>query len=1087
MKKKRTMLRFPRGSMAKILLKMKLLTVLMLTVFAVSAADSYSQATKFNLRLNDVPVSEVFRQIEENSEFILLYNEKSVDVHREVDVKVKNETVESVLDQVFEETLLTYKIYDRQIVILEKENTEMPVLPSVETAQPQNKEITGTVTDSDGQPIPGVSIIVKGTTTGVVTDMDGKFQLEVPVSAEVLQFSFVGMKTQDLTIGTQSTFSVVLEEETLGIDEVIVVGYGTQKKSDITGTVASLGKERLEMVPNISIAQALQGSIPGLVIQNISAGAEPSLQIMVRGRNSIGANNSPLVVVDGIPYGGSLSDINPNDVESIEILKDASAAAIYGSRGANGVILVTTKSGIKGSPTITYDGYYSIQQFSNLPDYLDGPQFSDFKKERLADGLTADEQAVYAAGEWVDWSDLAIRKGLSQQHNLSLSGGFGNTSYFVSGGILNVQGIADKDDYFRGTGRFNLDTKITDWLTVGTRTQISFTDKSGVAPNMSDVFQMNPLSVPYNEDGTLTVVPSYDDPKRANPLQEILFENKDISHRIVANVFAIVDFEQFIHGLNFRFNYGLTDGVSQNSTYKGRDTYDGKAAQGGASLIKYYNSNTVLENILSYKNDFGDHSIFATAVYSIQNDLWNSERLNMENFPNDLLTWYAGGQAGLIEPSFDYVESKLVSQMLRFNYAYNSRYLLTLTGRRDGYSGFGADSKWGIFPSLALGWNFGNEEFFPWKNLFNQLKLRASYGLNGNQAVGSYRSMGRLGENNYLSGNTTMPGFFPSTLGQPTLGWESSRSINLGLDFGILESRISGELNVYHTNTYDLLLNRAISSVHGITSIIQNIGETQNRGIEFSLHSRNIVKKDFTWSTMGNISYLNNKILDLYGDGLDDVGSRWFIGEPIRVNYNYVFDGVWQLDEAAEATEWGTQPGYAKIKDVDEDGQITPDDRQIIGQQDPNIIWGLTNTFTYRNFNLSVFLHGVNGLTKQNSLMTDQNVTAGVRNNTIVKNWWTPDNPSNEWFMNQVDANKMAGISTSIYENASFVRLKDITLSYDLPFELIQKVGVNRARVYATGRNLLTLTEWRGLDPELNDQRSIPLQREFVLGLQIGL
>ena len=947
--------------------------------------------------------------------------------------------------------------------------------------------VTGTVSDETGLPLVGATVQVQGMSQGTITDLDGKYSVEVSGTDAVLLFSFVGYTTIEMPVLNRTTIDLALEPDVLSLQEVVVVGYGTQKRSDITGTVASLAKERLEMVPNISIEQALQGSIPGLLIQNTSAGAEPSLQIMVRGRNSIGANNSPLVVVDGIPYGGNLSDINPNDVESIEILKDASAAAIYGSRGANGVILVTTKSGIKGSPTITYDGYYSFQQFSNLPDYMDGPQFADFKKERLSDGLTADEQAVFDAGEWVDWSDLAIRKGRSQQHNLSVSGGFGNTSYFVSGGIMNVQGIADNDDYRRGTGRFNLETKITDWLTVGTRTQLTFSDKSGVAPNMSDVYFANPLTKPYNEDGTLTIVPSYDDPKRANPLQEILFENEDISRRIVANVFAIVDFEQFIPGLSFRFNYGLTDVVSQNNTYRGRDTYDGMAAQGSASLIKYYDSNKVLENILSYKNDFGNHSIFATAVYSIQNDLWNSERFDMENFPNDLLTWYAGGQAGLVKPSFDYVESNLVSQMLRFNYAYNSRYLLTLTGRRDGYSGFGADSKWGIFPSLALGWNFGNEEFFPWKNLFNQFKLRASYGLNGNQAVGSYRSMGTLEENNYLSGDTTMPGFFPSTLGQPTLGWESSRSINFGLDFGILDSRISGDLNVYHTNTYDLLLNRAISSVHGITSILQNIGETQNRGIEFSLHSRNIVKTDFTWSTMGNISYLNNEILDLYGSGLDDVGNGWFIGEPIRINYNYVFDGVWQLDEEAEATEWGTQPGYAKIKDVDEDGQITPDDRQIIGRQDPNIIWGMTNTFTYRNFNLSVFLHGVNGVTKQNSLMDDSGVTAGVRRNTIVKNWWTPDNPSNDYYMNHVDANKMAGISTSIYENASFVRLKDITLSYDLPLELLQKVGINRARVYATGRNLLTLTKWRGLDPELNDQRSIPLQREFVLGLQISL
>ncbi|HBE43210.1 MAG TPA: SusC/RagA family TonB-linked outer membrane protein, partial [Bacteroidales bacterium] len=933
----------------------------------------------------------------------------------------------------------------------------------------------------------GVNILVVGTSIGAITDVSGRYSVTVTDRNAMLRFSFIGYVTQEVALSGRSTVDVDLISEVTGLDEVIVVGYGTQKKSDITGTVASIGKERLEKAPNISVAQGIQGAIPGLMVQNTSAGAEPSLDIMVRGRNSIAANNSPLIVVDGIPYGGRLSDINPSDIESIEILKDASAAAIYGSRGSNGVILITTKQGMEGSPTITYDGYVSMQEFTNVPTYMDGPRFYDFKNERLAAGVTTSEQAIYDAGEWVNWADLATRQGFGQQHNLSISGGFGKTSYFVSGGVMNVKGIVINDDYLRSTGRFNLDSKIADWLTIGTRTQITFSDKSGVAPSMYDVYIMNPLAVPYNEDGTLTIQPVADDPARENPLQEIQFSNSDKSRRIVTNNYAIVDFSRLLPGLNFRLNYGVTDGVTRNNTYRGRDTYDGKNAQGSASIDKNIDFNTVLENILSYKTEFGAHSLFATAVYSIQSDEWQSEEIDMEKFPNDLLTWYAGGQAGLIKPSFNYIKSRLISQMFRLNYSYLSRYLLTLTVRRDGYSGFGADSKWGVFPSVALGWNLANENFFPFKDLFSQLKLRASYGLNGNQAVGSYRSMGRMKEENYLSGNTTMPGYFPSTLGQQTLGWESSRSFNFGLDFGILNQRITGDLNIYHTNTYDLLLNRTISSIHGITSILQNIGETQNQGIEFSVNSRNFVKQNFTWTTTGNISYLKNKILDLYGDELDDVGNSWFIGQPIRVNFNYVFDGVWQLDEAEEAAKWGSKPGYLKLKDVDNDSKITPADRQIIGRQDPNFLWGLTNTFTVKNFNLSIFLHGVHGITKQNVLMDDEIVTSGVRRNTIVKKWWTPENFSNEWYMNHVDANRMAGVTTNIYENASFVRVKDITLSYDFPNTLIRKIGGKRLTAYLTGRNLFTFTEWRGLDPELNDQRSIPLQREFVFGLQIGL
>jgi TonB-linked SusC/RagA family outer membrane protein len=1049
----------------------------------IQAKGQYKSIDKVIVTLSseDMTVNEFFKEVQKQTPFVFSYDSKKINRNTKLNFENKRGTVEDFLVEASHQGMLSFRQINHSIDVLMEDKVEA-MAEEADDPIP----VTGKVTDEKGDPLPGVTVSVPGTTIGTATDLDGAYSLTVPEGSSLV-FSFIGFESQTIALGGRSVIDVILKEDMASLDEVVVVGYGEQKRSDITGSVASLPKERLEMVPNTNIVQAIQGAIPGVMVQNTSAGAEPSQEIMVRGRNSIGANNSPLVVVDGVPYGGNLSDINPSDVESIEVLKDVSAAAIYGSRGANGVILVTTKQGIKGSPTISYDGFVSTQQFTNVPEYLDGPQFYAFKNERLPSGVTASEQAVYDAGEWVDWADLAVRKGLSHQHNLSVSGGFGNTSYFVSGGIMDVRGIALNDDYFRGTTRFNLDTKISEWLTIGTRTQLTFTDKSGESPNMWDVFVMNPLAVPYNEDGTLTINPVSDDPARANPLQNILFANSDKSRQIVTNNFAMVDFQRFIPGLNYRINYGIMSRTGHNNTYRGRDTYDGLVAQGEASVSNSEESNTVLENILSYTTEFGKHSLFATGVYSIQNDSWVTNQTNMAGFPNDLLTWYAGGQAGLVEPSFDFIKSRLVSQMLRINYAYDSRYLLTLTGRRDGYSGFGEDSKWGLFPSIAVGWNIANEEFFPWKNLFSEMKLRASYGLNGNQAVGSYQSMGRLQEENYLSGNTSMPGYFPNTLGQPTLGWESSRSLNIGLDFGILEHRISGDLNVFHTNTYDLLLHRSISSVHGITSILQNIGETQNQGVEFSIHSRNIVKPGFNWSTMGNVSFISNKIVDLYGNGLDDVANLWFIGQPIRVNYDYVFDGVWQLDEAAEAAEWNSQPGYIKIKDVNGDDQITPADRQIMGRQDPNLIWGMTNTFTYRNFNLAVFIHGVHGLTKENDLMDDEIVTSGVRRNTTVKNWWTPDNPSNEWYMNHVDAQRMAGVTTSIYENASFIRLKDVTLSYNLPTHITQRICGNRFRIYATGRNLATITKWRGLDPELDDQRSIPLQREFVLGLQVGL
>lgn len=958
-------------------------------------------------------------------------------------------------------------------------------------SEPFQLSVSGKVTGSSGEALPGVSIVVKGTTVGVNTDIDGNYKINVPSGSATLVFSFIGYLTKEVNVAGLSSLDVRLELDVTALEEVIVVGYGTQKKSDITGTVASLPRERLELAPNLNIAQAIQGSIPGVMIQTTSAGASPTESIEIRGRNSILASNDPLIVVDGIPYGGNLSDINPNDVKSIEILKDASAAAIYGSRGSNGVILISTNEGKEGKPKIAYDGKYSIQSFTNIPEIMNGKQFYDFKMLRLPSGMTQSEQDVYDSGNWVNWLDLGLRSGHSQQHNLTVSGGTPNTKYYISMNYLDVKGLIVNDDFTRLSSRVNIDTKITNWLTFGTRTQLTSDDMSGVAPDMGDLFYRNPLSVPYDVNGNLTITPIYDDPLRNNPLETTLFKNIDKAYQVVTNNYAIIDFP-FIKGLSYRINTGITFRLGDQGTYRGRDTKTGLDARGSANTARSINNNTVIENILSYNKEIGEHNIFATALMSYEGNKSSSNTVSASGFPHDFLSWYSTAQAELVTNGYSYNQSALISQMLRLNYSYSSRYLLTLTVRRDGFSGFGTNNKWGLFPSVALGWNINNEQFFPWNDLFNELKLRFSYGLNGNQAVGAYESISRLSQENMVSLTTSLPGYKPSKLGSDNLGWESSKAMNLGVDFGIFENRISGTLNLYRTKTTDLLLNRTISAVHGITAITQNIGQTQNDGLEFSVNSKNIVKTNFTWSTTGNISFVKNKIVSLYGDldeqgkEVDDIVNNWFIGQPIRVNYGFVFDGVWQTSEAAEAAAWGSQPGFIKIKDVNGDSKLTSDDRQIMGQRDPKMIWGMTNIFTYKNFSLSVFIHGVQGITKNNDLMSDLGVTAGVRHNTTVKNWWTPNNPSNDFWMNHVDAHRMAGVEAGIYESADFTRLKDVSLSYDLSPNMLKRLGLDKLKVYVTGRNLATITSWRGLDPELNSSESIPLQKEYVFGLTLG-
>ena len=957
----------------------------------------------------------------------------------------------------------------------------------------QRITITGTVTDENGSPLPGSTVLVKGTTVGATTDSDGKYSLDASSGSVTLVFSFVGYATQEIPVQDKSVVNVTLAPDILGLDEVIVVGYGTQKRSDITGTVASMPKERLEMAPNLNIAQAIQGAIPGVSIRTSAAGAAPSQEIMVRGRNSILASNDPLIVLDGIPYGGQISDINPNDVQSIEVLKDASSAAIYGSRGANGVILITSKEGVAGRATILYDGKFSIQKASNLPDLMNGEEFYKFKREREPfTPVTQSEQKVYDAGEWVDWVALAIRTGHSQQHNLSLSGGLENVKYYVAGGLLDVKGVQLNDDYRRVTNRINLDIKVNNWLTIGTRTNLSFDDKSGQAVE-SGVWRMNPLSTPFAEDGTQIIYPWPEDIYFENPLENLLKDDKDKSYQIATNNFAIIDFP-FVDGLSFRINYGIRKRSRDAASYAGRNTGSGFEVQGLANTSRSLNNNSVVENILSYNKNFGLHTVFATALYSFEENESTTNRLNARGFPHDFLKWYAAPQATTVTPEFTFDESVLISQMLRLNYSYDSRYLLTLTTRRDGYSGFGSKSKWGIFPSLALGWNLAKEAFFPLDNLFNELKIRASYGLNGNQAVNSYETISRLGSYDIVANQATLPGYIPASLGQDNLGWESSKTLNLGIDFGILQNRITGDINFYKTNTTDLLLDRTISPLHGVTSITQNIGETENHGVEFSIVSRNIVAGNFKWLTSGNFAFLKNKIVSLYGfldengKEVDDVASKWFIGHPIRVNYNYDMIGVWQLEEEEEAAYWKSKPGYVKFADVNGDSLFNATgDKRIIGQQDPKFLWGMTNTFSYKNFKLDIFMHGVHGVTRANELMIDD-VYSQVRRNTIKKNWWTPENPTNDFYANNIYANTLGGDESQdfYYENASFIRIKELSLSYDFSKNLLTRLNVDKLKIYVTGSNLFTFTEWRGMDPELDEQRESIYQKEIVVGLTLG-
>lgn len=968
------------------------------------------------------------------------------------------------------------------------------------------QSITGKVFSNEGQPLAGASISLKGTRVTTFSKEDGSFQITVPKgNSGVLTFSYVGFQNGTFDSKNTNFLKVILQKEDAQLNEVIVVGYGTQKKRDVTGSVVSLSKDRLQGLPNTNIAQALQGAVPGVQVNTNSGGAEDNdKSILIRGRNSISASTSPLIIWDGIPYEGGISELNPNDVESIEILKDASATAIYGARGSNGVILVTSKQGKKGKMTITYDGTYGTQEITNKPNLLSGQDFYTFKTTRLNSSniLSVGEQAVYDAKQWVDWYALTTQQGARAQHSLTVAGATDKVNYYLGGTFLDVKGVALNDNFKRYSLRPNLEVKVTPWLTVNTNSQISVQNRDGLPVEFDDTRNaggganfFNPLTAPYvflkdpvtgvtstNKTFAMYAYPDYSQAR--NPLSNLYVNNNDKSYRIFSANNVRIDFP-FLVGLSYKLNTGFEFENTARKTYWGRTVALGYEANGVAETFNSINRSFTVENIINYAKEIGKNSINITGLYSSQSKDYDRDQLNGQGFPNDVLTNYQMSSAALLTPSSTNYKQNLISQMGRINYSYDGKYLLTLTARRDGFSGFGVDNKYGIFPSAALAWNISKENFMKNVTAISNLKIRGSYGLNGNQAVSSYSSLAKLSNNYpYLNGSTVLPGYVPSSLANGKLGWESTTSTTIGLDFGLFHNRISGTFDVYDANTKDLLLYRIISSVQGFNKVLQNIGKTANKGYELALTTVNVKTKDFTWTTSLNLSHNENKIIDLYGNGQSDVANAWFIGQPINVIYGLESIGVLKsAAEVAASVQKTSQLGWVKVMNYNGDTLIDAKDRHIIGQTDPKFIFGMTNTFKYKGFGLMVFFHGVQGVTKRDPF-EDDNVFTDTKRNTTYKDWWSASNPNGTHFANDAKANPY---NVNFYESGDFIRIKDISVSYEFQPESLKQLKINSFKIYLTGRNMFTFTNYKALDPEFNNQYGLPLQKEIVLGISITL
>ncbi|QKG54432.1 SusC/RagA family TonB-linked outer membrane protein [Hymenobacter sp. BRD67] len=930
--------------------------------------------------------------------------------------------------------------------------------------------VSGTVLDEKGMGMPGATVVLKGTSLGTSTDAEGRFTLSIPdgTPTPTLVISSIGYVRQEIVMGGRSTFTVNLAPNSQDLNEVVVVGYGTQKRADVTGSVASVPQDRLERLPVSNVAQAIQGAVAGVTVTTGSSvpGAQSSIQI--RGVRSITANTDPYVILDGVPFPGNFNDISPSDIANIEILKDASATAIYGTRGSNGVILITTKHGKNGKPQIRYNGYAGPEYINNNLRPMSGDEYVAKYKAYTTQAKinptpvpNSGELANYNAGSTTDWMKLIGQQGFIQDHNLSVSGGTPDVKYYLSGDYFNQRGTIQGFQFRRISLRSNLDANLTPWLRIGTSAFYANSNNDGGQASLSLAQAMSPYGVPFNPDGTYNIYPMFPELLYVNPLLGLTTTRLNRVNQLTGTGYAEVK-PTFIDGLTYRLNASYSYRPFYTATYTGRAAND---LRGTATILNDLRTNYTVENILTYNKNFGKHHFDLTALYSAQENTYITTNERASGFINDVTAFNNIG-SGSIPPTIGSYDERreLVSQMGRLNYNYDSRYLFTATARRDGSSVFGANaSKYATFPSVAVGWNITNEAFLKDNSILNQLKLRFSYGVTGNEGINPYQTLTGESQVQYVYGGVTATGLRANILGNPNLKWESTTSSNVALDFGLFKNRITGTVELYDATTKDLLLARQIPTVSGYNSILDNIGSVNNKGIEVTLSTVNVQHNDFTWGTNFNISANRNRVIELLGNGADDIGNKRFIGKPLGAIYDYVKTGVWQVGEDPSTQDPGAKPGDLKFKDVNGDGKIDASDRQYLGSTLPDYTAGLTNTFTYKGLSLRVFLQTAQGVLKNNDLLNRADY-AGRINQPAVIGYWTADNMSQ-------DRPSLVYLNQRGYgypSNASYTRLKDVTLSYALPAAALDWAGLGGLSVYVSGRNLYTWTKWIGWDPEQN-------------------
>ena len=968
----------------------------------------------------------------------------------------------------------------------------------------QAKKITGNVKDSQG-PLIGATIMEKGTTNGAVTDIDGNFSLNVNPGA-TLVISYVGYVDQEIKVGSASDFNIDMKEEGHSLNEVVVIGYGTQRREAVTGSVANIGGEKLNQIAATNAAQALQGRVAGVLMTQTSSKPGAEMQIRIRGQRSLSANNDPLIVLDGIPFMGQLSDINPADIKSMDILKDASATAIYGSRGANGVIIITTVKGAQGTPAkVSYNGYVNFKTVFHKYPMMDGPTYAKFRKYagRYQNSLDESDDTN------TDWQDLYYKTGVGHSHDVSVSGGTNGGSYSFGAGYYHDESVVPTEQYNRISIRGNFDQMVGKYFRFGLSTNTSYRKNEGRS-DIYNVISKSPLASPYDADGNIKrfiTLPADDQSVITKDVAESmkdvwLSENKGIG--TYNTLFGEVKCP-WVEGLSYRINVGLNFRNSKSGNFKGTGVFEkDENAINGGGISENQTRNWAVENIVSFDRTFAEkHNINVVGMYSAEQTTFESTGASAQGIPSDQFQYYALDKATGEKKleGYNYWQSGLMSWMGRVMYSYDNKYMISAALRSDASSRLAKGHQWHTYPAVSVGWNVAREKFMENLTWIDNLKLRIGYGETSNQSINPYSTLGGLAIRNYNFGDTYKAGYYVNALPNPELGWEYSKTWNFGVDFSLFKGRLSGTLEYYIQKTKDVLLDVSMPSTSGVSGFTGNIGNTQNKGFELSLNGIIIDNKNgWNWEAGINLYANRNKLTKLATDDPDgrDEGNRWFVGYPIDVIYDYEYDGLWNAEDVYQVgtdadgkpitnldiLEPGGNLGMIKVKyndDVlDASGKPTraigPDDRRIQSME-PDLLGGFNTTVTYKNFDFTVIgafqiggkvisaIHGSNGYL---------NMLTGRRGQLDV-DYWTEENTGAKYPKpaGAGDTDNAKYASTLAYFNGGYLKVRAITLGYDFAkLQAVKNFGISRLRLYATIQNPFVLfspyTNECGLDPETN-------------------